>query len=160
MAKEVSIITTRCPLLTLELAPLDFKRSSRANPATPVLTQDNGVDKRGAQTFNVLHWTVPTKLSTLGKTSSPNWHTNKPVQESTKRNSVHSFLFTIGGLTGLLFLLCAVVKTFLLLKHRKPPTASDCKAPVSYCCSTGTVTARYSSTDNTEFQPVSRLLVL
>lgn len=70
-----------------------------------------------------LQWTVPTELSTCGKTSSPNWHTvcNKPVLESTRRNSANSILFTIRGMTALLFLLCTAVETFLLLTRRKPP---------------------------------------
>ncbi|XP_009868673.1 PREDICTED: FRAS1-related extracellular matrix protein 2-like, partial [Apaloderma vittatum] len=133
------------------VATTALKRSRRANPDTPVVMQDIGADKNRGTNIQHIALDRSSKAVIIQKDVIPAGAPHhRPVLEITSRDSGNSIVPVTGGLTGLLFLICAALLGLFLLKQRKEPSARKSKEPLSHPISSDTATAQHSSSDNSE----------
>lgn len=128
-----------------------FNRSRRANPDVPVFMQDIGADKNRGTNIQHIALDRSDKAVVIQKDMVPAGAPHhRPGLEITSRDSRNSIVPVTGGLTGLLFLICAVLTTLFLLKQRKRPSAGKSKAPISHSGSSDAMATRHSSSDSSE----------
>ncbi|XP_077670579.1 LOW QUALITY PROTEIN: FRAS1-related extracellular matrix protein 3 [Eretmochelys imbricata] len=124
------------------------KRSRRANPDGPALTQDIGTNKNRGTNIQHIVLYHSSKI-TQNEQFLAGEPYQRPVLEITGRDSENSIIPVVGGAGGLLLLIGTLVVVFLL-KQRGQSSERKRKPFVTYSSSSATMTTPNSSSDRSE----------
>ncbi|XP_019377382.1 PREDICTED: FRAS1-related extracellular matrix protein 2-like [Gavialis gangeticus] len=127
------------------------KRSRRANPIAPGLSQDIGADKNRGTNIQHIALDRSNKIIINQKDLFPaGGQYQRPVLEITSEDSKNNIVPVAGGAAGLLLLISTMIFTVFLLKRERQPSAGKRKPSIIYSSSNETVTTGHSSSDSSE----------